>query len=154
MNDAAMAELFAAIELAWPRNWPHGWQVVWVPHVEDLPVEHAIAALRRLIRTEEFPPSVAKLRRATASEMGLMPPVDGAQIAIRWANEWVDRSDRHLDGPSTPPDGVQAALKAYGGPLAVAGDPEGWTVFWGAWAARESREVLEGDLSSQASLTA
>lgn len=75
--------------------------------LRDLPFEAALAAVRSLQRTEEFRPSIARVRLMVAHRLGLLPP--GPSKAVEEAVVWVDAQAQlgFVNGGSyDPPDPV------------------------------------------------
>ena len=60
---------------------------LWVELLADLPYEPTRQAVRRLITTTDDWPSIAKVRRAVASDFGLLPPT--VDVACR---QFLDRA--------------------------------------------------------------
>jgi hypothetical protein len=147
VNAIEITELLTAIELAWPRNWPDGWERVWVPHVEDLPGPAAMAALSRMVRTHRHPPSVAELREAVARELDLLPPADGAARGYGYANDVVNAEYSHNEIPEPPSGVIGEAVRAFGGADAVRDNQAAWNRFWAMYAATHIETVLASKMT-------
>jgi len=146
VNDDEIAEVLTAIEVAWPRDRPDGWQRLWAAQMRDIPSVEATPALELLIRTKSFPPSIAELREAVAEIMGALPPADGAVVGLAWAQARELEEMTHVGPTATTLPSIQAAVSAFGGPGAVTGDQDGWERFWRRWAASERERVLVSHL--------
>lgn len=148
MNDDEIAAFLTAMEVAWPRDRPHGWQRLWAAQMRDLPGRQAIPALDTLIRTKSFPPSIAEVREAIAREMGVLPAADGEALGLAWSEAWEFSEMTHGDRPYPWNDkSIERAVRSFGGPAVVMGDREGWAAFWRRWEASERARVLGSDLS-------
>lgn len=68
------------LEEAWPQRFTPEQAGVYLDALEDLDPDDVRAAVLRLVRTEEFRPSVARIRREVAA--GSLPSID---VALRQA---------------------------------------------------------------------
>lgn len=84
--EQAMA-LVRVVEHGWPQKaFSEESAMVYLDGLKDLPAQAAFDALRSLVRTSEFRPTVAEVRRETARSLGQLPP--GLDDALGQAAEW------------------------------------------------------------------
>lgn len=88
----AMA-MVRVVEHGWPqKDFSEESAMVYLDGLKDLPMDSALAALRSLVRTSDFRPTVAEIRRETARSLGqLPPPLDEALgQAAEWSR-WIEQ---------------------------------------------------------------
>lgn len=118
MNIEQAAQVMRVIEHAWPRKIEPETAALYIEHMRDLPYEVTVAAVKRLVVSDEFMPSIATIRRTVADALGLLPPPDA--IAIAQADAWLDYQHQQgfVNGSGyapEPPDVHPAVIAACEG---------------------------------------
>lgn len=102
MASTTLPTLLVELSNAFPRNALRpGTLEVYVRELDDLPVDALEPAVRELIRTSEFFPTIRAIR-ATAAELMLELPYEDDALSqvearLRWARE--PEEEREPDGP-------------------------------------------------------
>jgi hypothetical protein len=135
VNEDEIAAALTFIERSWERGRVADWEVVWVEPLAALPAEVALAALRSLQRTMTYPPTVADLYLAAATELGLIPPDAEGIAGEEWAKVARDAIYSNRPVPEAPHLAIAQGVSAFGGVEAVMDDRKGWRRFWRAYRA-------------------
>lgn len=77
--------MFAAAHPAWKAT--EATVELWCDLLADLPAAEASKAAKRLVASSDDWPSIARVRRAVAAELGLLPPT--LDVAVR---QFIDRA--------------------------------------------------------------
>lgn len=95
-----------------PRDEAQATLVLYGQHLDDVPADVLAAAVRRLIRTEEWFPTVARIREACAELLLGLPGEVDALTQVDDRLEWA--RTRHGAAPPLHPD-VRRAVELVGG---------------------------------------
>ncbi len=116
-------ELLAA---GWPQPLSREQVAVYAEMLADIPPDELAHAVRRLITTSDFRPSVAEIRRAVITHRAALPSEEEAAAQCRLLDEW--ESGRIVPWgaqpePPPPPEVHPLVLEAWhvAGPGAFAG---------------------------------
>lgn len=87
------------LEFGWPnREMAEQTAMLYMAALSDLPFDAAVEAVKRLLLTDEFRPSVAAVRREVALALGLLPPgLDEALAQARAYCAWREQA-RFVNG--------------------------------------------------------
>lgn len=137
-----IASVVRMLEYGWSQKFTPEMAALYLQGLADLDVEAAQRAVQRLLRTEDYRPSVAAVRREIASE-GL-PSVDEA---LRQAEEWLRyrESRRFVNGSGYKPvrPTVHAAVREAC--LGLSGLAPRWQErFVAAWRNGSRKEIKRG----------
>jgi len=142
MNPTEISEAVTFIELSWPRQWPDGWERIWIAALADLPAEPTWPALKALQECSTFPPSVADLHLAVAKELGQVPPDPEGIAGEEWAKKARNAMYANRDLPPAPHPAIRQAISAFGGIEAVMDERDAWRRFWKGYRAERIEEAV------------
>ena len=123
MTQAEIVKLFKAITLSYPAfrltdDLAKEQVLLWHEHLKDITFDHAMENLRRHVRTEKFPPTIADLRRPLEAKD---PETVYHEQLRRESEEHFRRLDEFARTAVPAPPEVKermrqlAARRAYGG---------------------------------------
>lgn len=94
MTPAEVGRVVELLEFGWPnRDMAEQTAMLYMAALSDLPFDAAVGAVKRLLLTDEFRPSVAAVRREVALSLGLLPPgLDDALVEARAWCEWREQA--------------------------------------------------------------
>lgn len=155
MNIEEAAQVMRVIEHAWPRKIEPETAALYMEHMLDLPYDATVAAVKRLVVSDEFMPAIATIRRTVAGALGLLPPPEA--IALAQADAWLDYQHQRgfVNGSGYSPDApvVHPAVMAACEGVRDAQHPSWSTAFrhlYRAQAEETRARVLSSDIGQAA----
>lgn len=148
MTPTQTVQLVAVIKQIWPSmkiddHTPDAWHVI----LDDLAIDDALAAVRRLARTRSGYITPADIRRQVAATAGLLPPAEAEGLTAAAAVA----GSQGLGASKLHPV-VREAYRAMGGPTAFDAPPSVIRPQWGrvyaAALAKYEDTLLGGDLGA------
>lgn len=115
MNREEQARVIKVVTHGWPNaKLTEETVFLYMTALADLPYEATNLVLTDLLMTSDFRPSVAKIRRAVAGKLGLLPP--SADSALAAAAIWVEYREQlqFVNGSGyspTPPAAVHPLVR-------------------------------------------
>lgn len=103
MNGDEARQILTLVTKAWPRpEMERETVAIYAEGISDLPGPAAIEAVKNLIRTEEFRPSVARIRRSVLEATHVIPTLDEALAQAEALEDWHYRTGVPLGAGSSP----------------------------------------------------